>query len=83
MVWVDAAAPAPQSPTSRPRQAAQLSNQGGVDQGPGTSPVGRLNQPPLDDGLNVKLETLGHGVEENRLVLRNCAKMQGRLDFYT
>ena len=45
--------------------------------------MGRLNQPSLDNRLNVKLEPLGHGVEEDRLVLRNCTKMQGRLDFNT
>ena len=45
--------------------------------------MGRLNQPPLDDGPDVELEPLGHGVEEDRLVLRNCTKMQGRLDFNT
>ena len=42
-----------------------------------------LNQPPLDDGPDVKLEPLGHGVEEDRLVLCNYTKMQGRLDFNT
>ena len=62
---------------------AQLSNQGWVDQGPRASPLGRLNQPSLDDGPDVKPEPLGHGVEEDRLVLHNCAKMQGRLDFNT
>ena len=54
-----------------------------VHQGPGVYPLGRLNQPPLDDGPDVKLEPLGHGVQEDRLVLRNCAKMQGRLNFNT
>ena len=52
-------------------------------QGPGASPMGRLNQPSLDDGLDVKLEPFGHGVEENRLILHNCTKMKGRLDFNT
>ena len=46
------------------------------------SPLGRLNQPPLDDGHDIKLEALGYGVEKNRLVLRDCAKVQGRLDFH-
>ena len=62
---------------------AQLSNQGGVDQGHGASPLGRFNQPPLDDRPDVKLESLGHGVEEDHLVIRNCTKMQDRLDFNT
>ena len=48
-----------------------------VDQGPGASPLGRLNQPPLDDGPDIKLEALGHGVEKDRLVLHGCAKVQG------
>ena len=52
-------------------------------QGPGASPLGRLNQPSLDDGPDVKLEPLGHGVKEDLLILRNCTKMQGRLDFNT
>ena len=54
-----------------------------MDQGPGASPFGRLHQPPLDDRPDVKQETLGHGVEEDRLILRNYAKMLGRLDFNT
>ena len=54
-----------------------------MDQGPGASLLGRLNQPPLDDEPNIKLEALGHGVEKYRLVLCDCAKVQGRLDFYT
>ena len=53
-----------------------------MDQGPGASPLNRLNQPHLDDGPNIKLEALGHGVEEDRLVLRNYDKMQSMLDFY-
>ena len=52
-------------------------------QGPGASPLGRLNQPLLDNRPNVKLEPLSHGIEEDRLVLRNCTKMQSRLDFNT
>ena len=54
-----------------------------MDQGPSASPLGRLNQPPLNDGPDIKLEALGHGVEKDCLVLRDCAKVQGRLDFYT
>ena len=53
-----------------------------MDQGSGTSPLGRLNQPPLDDGSDIELEALGHGVEKNCLVLRDCAKVKRRLDFY-
>ena len=53
-----------------------------MDQGLAASPLGRLNQPPLDDEPNIKLEALGHGVKEDRLVLRDNAKVQGRLDFY-
>ena len=47
----------------------------------GVSPLGQLNQPPLDDGPIVKLVPLGHGVEKDHLVFPNCTKMQGRLDF--
>ena len=54
-----------------------------MDQGLGASPLGRLNQPPFNDGPDIKLEALGHGVEKDRLVLNDCAKVQGRLDFYT
>ena len=54
-----------------------------MDQGPGALPLGRLNQPPFDDGTDIELEALGHGVEKDRLVLRDYAKVQGRLDFYT
>ena len=54
-----------------------------MDQGPGASPLGQLNQPPLDDEPDIKLEALGHGVEKDRLVHRDCAKVQGRLDFYS
>ena len=54
-----------------------------MDQGSGASPLGQLNQPLLDDGPNVKLEPLGHGVEEDRLVLRNCVKIQDSLNFNT
>ena len=52
-------------------------------QGPGASPLGRLNQPQLDDGPDVKLEPLGHGLGEDCLVLCNCTKMQSRLNFNT
>ena len=31
---------------------------------------------------DIKLEALGHGVEKDHLVLRDYAKVQGRLDFY-
>ena len=54
-----------------------------MDQGLDASSLGRLDQPPLDDEHNIKLEALGHGVEEDRLVLRDCAKVQGRLDIYS
>ena len=53
-----------------------------MDRGPGASPLDRLYQPPLDDGADIKLEALGHGVEEDRLILHDCAKVQVRLDFY-
>ena len=53
-----------------------------MDQGLGASPLGRLNQPPLDDEPDIELEALGHGVEKDRLVLRDYAMVQGRLDFY-
>ena len=51
--------------------------------GPSASPMGQLNEPSLDDGPDVKLESLGHGVEEDRLVFRNYTEMQGSLDFNT
>ena len=54
-----------------------------MDQGPGASPLGRLNQPPFDDGPDIELKALGHGIEKDRLILRDYAKVQGRLDFYT
>ena len=53
-----------------------------MDQGPGASPLGRLNEPPFDDRPDIELEALGHGVEKDRLVLCDYAKVQGRLDFY-
>ena len=53
-----------------------------MDRGPGASPLDRLYQPPLDDGADIKLEALGHGVEEDRLILHDCAKVQVRLDFF-
>ena len=52
-----------------------------MDQGPAASLLGRINQPPFD-GPNIELEALGHGVEKDCLVLHDCAKVQGRLDFY-
>ena len=54
-----------------------------MDQGSVAASVGRLNQPSLNDYPDVELETLGHGVQEDRLVLRNCTEMQGRLNFNT
>ena len=52
-----------------------------MGEGPGASPLGRINQPPLDDEPDIELQALGHSVEKDRLVLRDCAKEQGRLDF--
>ena len=52
-----------------------------MDQGPGALPLGLLNQPPFNDGPDIELEVLGHGVGKDRLVLCDCAKVQGRLDF--
>ena len=54
-----------------------------MDQGSGVASVGRLNQPPLNDCPDVELESLGHGVKDDHLVLRNCTEMQGRLNFNT
>ena len=36
----------------------------------------------INGGPDIKLEALGNGVEKDRLVLRDCVKVQGRLDFY-
>ena len=52
-----------------------------MDRCSGAASVGLLNQPPLNDCPDVELETLGHGVQEDRLILRNYTKMQGRLNF--
>ena len=53
-----------------------------MDQGPGASPLGRLNQPPFDDGPDIELEALGQGVEKDRLVLCDYAKVKGRFYLY-
>ena len=53
-----------------------------MDQCLDASPLGRLNQPPFDGWPDIKLEAMGHGIEKDRLVLRDCAKVQGGLDFY-
>ena len=54
-----------------------------MDQGPNASPLGRFNQPPFKNEPDIEVKALGHGVERDHLVLRDCAKVQGRLDFYT
>ena len=64
-------------------QLVELSDQRGVDHCSGIASVGRLNQPPLNNCPDVELETHGHGVQEDRLVLRNCTEMQCRLNFNT
>ena len=46
-----------------------------MDQGYNAASVSRLDQPPLNDRLDVELESLGHGIEEDRLVLRNGTEM--------
>ena len=51
-----------------------------MDQGLGASPLIRLNQPPFYEGLEIKLEALGYGLEKDRLVLLDYAKVQSRLD---
>ena len=38
--------------------------------------MSRLDQPPLNDRLDVELESLGHGIKEDRLVLCDCTEMQ-------
>ena len=47
-----------------------------MDQGSGTSSMSRLDQPPLNDRPDFELESLGHGVEEDRLILCDCNEMQ-------
>ena len=47
-----------------------------MDQGSSAASVSRLDQPPLNDRLDVELESLSHGVEEDRLVLCDCIEMQ-------
>ena len=46
-----------------------------MDQGSSAASMSRLDQPPLNDRPDVKLESLGHGVQEDRLVLGLCTKM--------
>ena len=45
--------------------------------------MGQLIQPLLNDFPDVELESLGHGIKEDRVVLRNCTEMQSRLNFDT
>ena len=47
-----------------------------MDQGASAAPMSRLDQPPLNDRPDVELESLSHGVQEDRLVLGHCTKMQ-------
>ena len=47
-----------------------------MDQGASTAPVSRLDKPPLNDRSDVELDSLGHGVKEDRFVLGHCTKMQ-------
>ena len=54
-----------------------------MDQCSGAAAVGQLNQPPLNDCPDVELETLGHGVQEDHLILHNCTEMQCRLNLNT
>ena len=58
-----------------PGRSAKLSDQGGMDQGSSAGSVSRLNQPSLNDRPDVELESLGHGVEEDRLVLHNDSEI--------
>ena len=54
-----------------------------MDQGASAASVSRLDQPPLNDRLNVELDSLGHGLYEDRLVLGHCTEMQGRFNLNT
>ena len=47
-----------------------------MDQGASAASVSRLDQPPLNDCPDFDLEALSHGVQEDRLVLGHCTKMQ-------
>ena len=47
-----------------------------MDQGANAASVSSLDQPPLNDCPDVELESHGHGVQEDRLVLCHCTKMQ-------
>ena len=75
MEWVGAAAPAPRSPTYELRLIGIVCDQGGMDQGINAAFVSRLDQPPLNDRPDIELESLGHGTQEDRLVLGHCTKM--------
>ena len=47
-----------------------------MDQGDSAASVSRLDQPPLNDRPDVELESLGHGIQEDRPVLFHCTEMQ-------
>ena len=46
-----------------------------MDQGTSAASVSRLDQPPLNDHPDIELESLGHGVQKERLVLGRFTKM--------
>ena len=47
-----------------------------MDQGASATFVSRLDQPPLNDRLDVELESLGHGIQEDHLVLYHYTEIQ-------
>ena len=47
-----------------------------MNQGTRAASVSRLDQPPLNDRPDIELESLGHGVQEDRLVPGHCTEMQ-------
>ena len=47
-----------------------------MDQGTSVAPMSHLNQPPLNDRPYIELESLGHGIQKDRLILGHCTKMQ-------
>ena len=47
-----------------------------MDQGTSAASVSLLDQAPLNDRPDIELESLGHGIQEDHLVLGHCTKMQ-------
>ena len=54
-----------------------------MDQGSSIAYVSRLDQPSLNNRPDFELKSLGHGVEDDRLVLCECTEMQRRFNLNT